>query len=89
MIGLIMEGWVVSKLDDICYRMYENSGNSKYIRVEWAGKPFHPDEAKEQIKALFKELISGQPKQFGYWGDEEAQDYAEFMTELSKKVDEL
>ncbi len=49
----------MSKLEDICYRMYETSGNSKYIRAEWAGKPFHPDQAIAQIKQLIRDEVIG------------------------------
>ena len=52
----------MSKLDDVCYRMYENSGNSEYIRAEWAGRSYHPDQAKKEIKDLMLELTQIDPK---------------------------
>jgi hypothetical protein len=45
----------MSKLDDICYHMYESSGNSKYVLA--GRKSIHPDEAKKHIKDLIFELI--------------------------------
>ncbi len=52
----------MSKLEDIVYHMYEKGGDSKYVRAEWASKPYHPDQAKEDIKGLILELI-GDPEQ--------------------------
>lgn len=48
----------IEQLEDICYRMYENSGNSKYIRAEWAGKPYHPDTATQEIKSLIENITN-------------------------------
>lgn len=53
------------KLEDICYRMYENSGNSQYIRAEWANKPLHPNEAFRQIKQAFIDDGWVKPNAFG------------------------
>lgn len=39
------------ELEDICYWMYESSGNSKYVLAE--RKPLHPDEAVKKLQALF------------------------------------
>lgn len=47
----------MNKLEDICYRMYENSGNSTYIRAEWASKPFHPDDAVKAIQSIIEGAI--------------------------------
>lgn len=77
----------MSKLDDICYRMYEISGNSKYVRAEWAGKPFHPDEAKQQIKALMLELI-GEDEE-AEWSPRRAGHRNELRSELRREVEEL
>ena len=49
-----VEAELQKRVEDIAYRMYENSGKSQYIRSEWADKPYHPDDATRDILALIK-----------------------------------
>lgn len=45
----------MSDLENICYHMYESSGNSKYVLA--GRKPLHPDEALKQIEAYISKQI--------------------------------
>jgi hypothetical protein len=70
--------------------MYENSGNSELIRAEWAGKPYHPDQALREIKDLFLGLVN----KLEVHAHPDDQKYADSTVDvckavLRKKVEEL